>query len=741
MIIAQKNSTSTLSVVFLYPITKFLAITYNNTSIPRGDDVVILKKRNKEETGDNYIYNKPRGDNLILLAGNPNVGKSTVFNALTGLRQHTGNWTGKTVMSAIGTYVYNGEKYTIADIPGCYSLKAHSNEERCAADAISFGHSDGVVVICNAFNLERNLNLVLQICETHSKVAVCINMADEAEKAGIFIDTKALEKNLGIPVKKINARKKNGIENVVTVFGEKQKIKPLKISYSKSVEYVIHMVEKKISSMALKSQSRYVALRFLEGDEDTEKMLMSFSGCEEEKKALFQVRKDAQEFLEKQGITRSDLMESVAISLEKTAERICKDAVCERCPKKSRIQLLADRLLTGKITGFLIMILLMGVIFYITLSGANHISDYLAEFLFSLEKPINSLLNYLNIPKILADIIVNGGYKVLSWVISVMLPPMAIFFPLFTILEDVGYLPRVAFNLDRAFKKCKSCGKQALTTCMAFGCNAAAVSGARIIDSPRERLIAILTNSFIPCNGRFPALICLISAFLPLGFLSFGASALYLTAFVVFSVLVSLFASWVLSKTLLKGIPSSFALELPSFRKPQIGQIIVRSLLSRTIFVLARAAVVAFPAGIVLWLVVNIKVNDTSVINYMVNFLDPLGKLMGMDGTMLAAFILGIPANEIVLPIALMIYSSGSVLSSVGGGLGMVEILSRNGWTVTTALCVIFFFIMHWPCSTTLMTVKKETDSFAWAFVSFLLPTLFGTVFCIILNMILSVLI
>ena len=702
---------------------------------------MIFRKKSSEEISDNYIYNKPEGDKLILLAGNPNVGKSTVFNALTGLRQHTGNWTGKTVMSAIGTYAYRGKKYTIADIPGCYSLKAHSDEERCAADAISFGCSDGVVVICNAFNLERNLNLVLQICEAHSRVAVCVNMADEAEKSGIYIDTKKLEECLGIPVKKINARRKKGIENIVEVFNKNNTIKPLKVSYQKNIEYAIHMVESKIPEGFKNFEKRYCALRFLEGDKDAENMIMSFFKSDVEKNALVQSRIVALRFLNSRGIVQGQLRESVAITLEKTAGRICKEAVFEKERGKDKLQTLADRMLTGKISGFLIMILLLGIIFYITLVGANYISDYLSKILFSLEKPIISALEYFQSPKVLTEVVVNGGYRVLSWVISVMLPPMAIFFPLFTILEDVGYLPRVAFNLDRAFKKCKSCGKQALTTCMAFGCNAAAVSGARIIDSPRERLIAILTNAFIPCNGRFPALICLISAFLPLGLLSFGASALYLTGFVVFSVLVSLFASWLLSRTLLKGIPSSFALELPSFRKPQVGQIIVRSIISRTVFVLARAAVVAFPAGIVLWIVVNIKINDTALINYMITFLDPLGKLMGMDGTMLASFILGIPANEIVLPIALMIYSSGSVLSSIGGGAEIIEILSHNGWTVTTAICVIFFFIMHWPCSTTLMTIKKETDSFLWTFVSFLLPTLFGTIFCMLVNMILSVLI
>ena len=382
------------------------------------------------------------------------------------------------------------------------------------------------------------------------------------------------------------------------------------------------------------------------------------------------------------------------------------------------------------------MLVLLSVVFYITLKGANYPSALLSDLLLSFEVPLYKFLFALNLPDFVCNMIAFGGYRVLAWVVAVMLPPMAIFFPLFTILEDVGYLPRVAFNLDKAFKKCNACGKQALTTCMGFGCNAAAVTGARIIDSPRERLIAIMTNAFIPCNGKFPSLICLICVFFTSSQSPNLGSAVILSLLVVIGVMASMLASKILSKTLLKGVPSSFALELPPFRRAQIGQILVRSLLNRTIFVLFRAAVVAFPSGIIIWLVSNLTLGGEPLIQYLVSFLDPLGKVMGLDGTMLSAFLLGIPANEIILPIALMMYTSGGVLTSNESFLSIGSILCANGWTITTAICAVVFFLMHWPCSTTLMTIQKESGSFKWSAVSFLLPTLFGMAACIAINLI-----
>jgi len=318
-----------------------------------------------------------------------------------------------------------------------------------------------------------------------------------------------------------------------------------------------------------------------------------------------------------------------------------------------------------------------------------------------------------------------------------MLPPMAIFFPLFTLLEDLGYLPRIAFNLDRCFKKCSACGKQALTMCMGFGCNAVGVTGARIIDSKRERLIAILTNVFVPCNGRFPTLISLITMFLVAGSASSGfLSTLILTGMVILGILATLLVSSILSKTLLKGHPSSFTLELPPYRKPDVFKVIIRSVLDRTLFVLGRAVAVAAPAGLVIWLFANVSVGNATLLSHVSGFLDPFARLLGLDGIILLAFILGFPANEIVVPIMVMAYLSQGTVTDTLSLNEMKELFIANGWTTLTAINTILFSLFHWPCSTTLLTVKKETGSIKWTLASFLIPTLFGIIVCMLTRLI-----
>lgn len=686
---------------------------------------------------EKFTCRKSDDERLIILAGNPNVGKSTLFNALTGLNQHTGNWSGKTVASAFGTYIQDGTKYILADVPGCYSLKAHSAEEVCAGNAICSPEADGVIVVCDAGAIERNLNLVLQICEAVHDVTMCINLADEAAKKGIEVNTAVLQKELGIPVVTINARKKRGFDKLFsakpTIVGKRH----ISVSYGVHVEEALRIVTDSLKGMNLFVNERYIALRLLENDKSMwDRVERQCADDALRFASVVSSRHSAMNYLYEHDIEENDLSDIIAINLVRTASRIGKAAVTSRPDQQTPAGKLADRILTGKYTGFAIMFILLSLVFYITLKGANYPSDFLSRWLFGFERPLYRALRYIGLPVFVCDMLVYGGYRVLSWVVAVMLPPMAIFFPLFTILEDVGYLPRVAFNLDKAFKKCKSCGKQALTTCMGFGCNAAAVTGARIIDSPRERLIAIITNSFIPCNGRFPAMICLICIFFTASQSANMFSALALSLFVVLGIAASLLASRLLSATLLKGVPSSFALELPPFRRPQIGQILIRSLFNRTVFVLFRAAVVAFPSGIVIWLLSNICVDGTALISHLVTFLAPLGRLMGLDGTILSAFILGIPANEIILPIALMMYSSESTLTAMGSYASVASVLLGNDWTVVTALCAIVFSLMHWPCSTTLMTIQKESGSIKWTLISFLLPTLFGMGLCIIINLI-----
>ncbi len=341
------------------------------------------------------------------------------------------------------------------------------------------------------------------------------------------------------------------------------------------------------------------------------------------------------------------------------------------------------------------------------------------------------------LPEWLGELLVFGVFRVVAWIVSVMLPPMAIFFPLFTLLEEFGYLPRVAFNLDRCFQKCRTCGKQALTMCMGLGCNAAGAVGCRIIHSPRERLIAMLTNSFVPCNGRYPAMIAVITMFFLGGTAGLGASLLSagaLALVIVLGILMTLLVSRILSGTILKGMPSSFVLELPPYRKPQIGQVLIRSVLDRTLFVLGRALVVAAPAGALIWILANCQAGGQSLLSWVTGFLDPLGRLLGMDGVILTAFLLGFPANEIVLPLMIMAYTSQGTLTEMGDLSYLRDLLAANGWTWVTGVCVILFSLMHWPCSTTCLTIRRESGSWKWAAAAFLIPAAAGMAACFLFH-------
>ena len=417
------------------------------------------------------------------------------------------------------------------------------------------------------------------------------------------------------------------------------------------------------------------------------------------------------------------------------AEEISREVVAVEDPGYNMRDRRIDRILTSRTFGIPIMIALLGVILWLTITGANYPSTLLANSLFWVEDQLTALFAAIGAPAWLHGLLVTGMYRTLSWVVSVMLPPMAIFFPLFTLLEDLGYLPRVAFNLDSFFKKACAHGKQALTMCMGFGCNAAGVVGCRIIDSPRERLIAIITNNFVPCNGRFPTLIAIITMFFA-GMIDEPSrtviSALMLTGVILLAVVMTLLVSRILSKTILKGLPSSFALELPPYRKPQVGRILIRSLLDRTLFVLGRAIAVAAPAGLVIWGMANINIGELSLLSHCAGFLDPFARLIGMDGCIIMAFILGFPANEIVIPLVIMSYMATGSMMEFESLIQLRELLVTNGWTWLTAVCVMLFSLMHWPCSTTCLTIKKETQSWKWTIISILVPTAAGVAVCFI---------
>ena len=623
-------------------------------------------------------------DLTIALAGNPNVGKSSIFNALTGMHQHTGNWPGKTVDLASGSCCHKGVRMRWVDLPGTYSLSADSPEEEAARDYLCFEQHDAVVVVCDATCLERGLYLLSQAAGLleHREEAgpmpqavLCVNLCDEAEKKGIRIDFKALERSLGIPVTPCCGRTAKGLLT----------LKKLLASLAASCPCAC-------ASCSLGSPYRRLPSAF----------------------------------------SPKDL---AAQALTYTKEHYRK--------REERL----DRILTGPFTGTAVMVLLLLGIFWLTITGANYPSSMLWDLFFSLEPRLAEAALSIGLPQWFIDMAVFGVYRVVAWIVSVMLPPMAIFFPLFTLLEDLGYLPRAAFNMDGAFHKCSACGKQCLTMAMGLGCNAAGVVGCRIIDSPRERLIAILTNSLMPCNGRFPLLLTMIAllgagggvwAGLPMEnpVLSSLLTALVLTLFILAAILATLGASFLLSRTLLKGVPSSFTLELPPYRRPQPGKVIVRSIFDRTLFVLGRAVAVAAPAGLVIWLLANLTVGGESLLMHIAGFLDPLGALMGLDGIILMAFILGFPANEIVLPIILMAYLQSGVLAPMDDKTAILSLLSANGWTVKTAVCMAVFSLFHWPCSTTCLTIKKETGSLKWTAVSILLPTGIGVLLCMLVNLV-----
>ncbi len=680
-------------------------------------------------------------DKVVALAGNPNVGKSTVFNNLTGMNQHTGNWPGKTVASAQGHCTTASHSYVMVDIPGTYSLMAHSAEEEVARNFICFGEPDAIVVVCDATCLERNLNLVLQTIEITPNVLVCVNLMDEAKRKKISIDLNLIEKRIGVPVISTVAHKKKSLDNLTnmldSVISRETKPTPITITYSDEVETAISIIDATLKKKDIKKlNSRWLCLKLLDQDESLIKEINSYLGDEflndaEINESIIK----SKDFLLSKKIDSDKLKDMVVSSIVSASENICSGAITYEKEQYSSSDRKIDKVLTSKLTGYPVMLIMLAFIFWLTISGANYPSQLLSNGLFWVQGKLTELFTYLGAPDWLHGALVLGVYRVLAWVVSVMLPPMAIFFPLFTLLEDAGYLPRIAYNLDKPFKRCCACGKQSLTMCLGLGCNAAGVVGCRIIDSPRERLLAILTNNFVPCNGRFPTIIALLTMFFigtSGGITSSLLSAALLTAVILIGVFITFAVTKFLSKTLLKGVPSSYTLELPPYRKPQIGKVIVRSIFDRTLFVLGRAVCVAAPAGLLIWIMANLTIDNTSILNHCATFLDPFARLMGLDGVILIAFILGFPANEIVIPIIIMAYMAQGSLIKMDNIFTMKELFINNGWSWITAVSTILFSLIHWPCSTTLLTIKKETGSLKWTVLAAAIPTVIGIAVCII---------
>jgi ferrous iron transport protein B len=679
-----------------------------------------------------YKIQKKQGEYVIALAGNPNTGKSTVFNALTGLKQHTGNWPGKTVTNARGEFKIGDKDYILVDLPGTYSLFSSSAEEEVARNFICFGNSDMVIVVTDATCLERNLNLVYQVMEVKDNVILCVNLIDEAKKKGIVVDENKLEEKLGIPVICTAARSKIGIDKLKEVINKvsqgKIKSSPKKTTYKDYIENIVERLQMIISEKIDGINPRWLSLRLIDGDESITDTILSKIEKEDKSVLLNELKKIGYCYDKKQ------IRDDITCTIYKNAEYVKNICVKSNKSSENRDRLI-DKYVTSRIFGIPIMIAVLALILWITITGANIPSNIIAGILFGFQDKLTMWFTSVGAPKWLYGVIVLGLYRTMAWVVSVMLPPMAIFFPLFTLLEDLGYLPRVAFNMDHLFKKACAHGKQCLSMCMGLGCNSAGIIGCRIIESPRERLIAILTNNFMPCNGRFPTLIAISSVFLvsqSSKTVSNILPAISVTGIVILGIIITLIVSKVLSKTLLKGYPSSFTLELPPYRVPQVGKVIYTSIIDRTIFVLARAVSVAAPAGIITWILANVYIGNLSIIGHAAMFLQPFAHLIGLDGYILMAFILGIPANEIVLPILIMSYLSTGSMTDFQSIDSLRHILVYHGWTYLTALNMLLFCMLHWPCATTLLTIKKETGSVKWTVLSALIPTGIAIVVCFI---------
>ena len=706
-------------------------------------------------------------DYVVSLAGNPNTGKSTVFNALTGLHQHTGNWPGKTVARAEGGFSFGDSRYKLVDLPGTYSLLSASVDEEIARNFILFGQPDVTVIVVDATRLERNLNLVLQVLEITDRVVVCLNLMDEARRKGLEIDDRRLARDLGVPVVPTSARFGEGLEQLNQTIAEVASgevvPKPRRVGgQSAALKRAVRRLSGEVQDAFPELPNpQWVALRLLDGDDRIEEAVrtgelgdLQDPGAETVEgevagRELHPVERDsvfatANQLRWQVGKDfHLQLMEGIYTEAARIADR-----AVTRSGEQPRFDLdrTIDRLVTSRVFGFPLMLLMLTAVFWITIAGANVPSRMLAELLIDTAHPLlKSGAAAIGMPWWLDGLLIDGMYLATAWVVSVMLPPMAIFFPLFTLLEDFGYLPRVAFNLDRAFKRVGAHGKQALTMAMGWGCNAAAIVSTRIIDSPRERLIAIITNNFALCNGRWPTQILIASIFvggLAPAYLAGLISALAVVGVALLGVFLTFATSWLLSRTVLRGEVSTFNLELPPYRPPRILQTIYTSIIDRTLIILWRAIIFALPAGAVIWLVSNIHIGSVSLAAHIISSLDPIGWLLGLSGIILLAYIIAIPANEIVIPTILMLTVLVTGMQEVGGGAGVMfeldsematsGVLQAGGFTLLMAINLMLFSLVHNPCSTTIYTIYKETRSAKWTTVAALLPVAMGVVLCFV---------
>lgn len=697
-------------------------------------------------------------DPVVALAGNPNTGKSTLFNALTGLRQHTGNWPGKTVTRLEGAFEAGGRRYRLVDLPGTYSLVATSPDEQVARDFLLFHRPEVTVVVLDATRLERNLNFALQVLEVTPRVVICVNLMDEARRIGLQIDLAGLARVLQVPVVGTSVRHGEGLDLLVAAIsqmieGRTPVPEPRLPELPPAIQRAVGAVASSLSAARPGHDNpRWTAIRLLDGDEDLARALLSAKGPSKpplsrtgpsgtkpsspgpsDEEAIHLARQFRKEL-------PLDLHGAFVEANYEVATRVAREVARRRPPQGIGDKTGSlDRLLTDRLWGLPLMFVFLAGMLWLTIWGANYPSQLLGGLLIDRLHPWLRQALAAAAPPWLVGIAIDGVYHTTAWVVTVMLPPMAIFFPLFTFLEDFGYLPRVAFILDGLFQRAGAHGRQALTMMMGFGCNASGVTSARIIDSPRDRLVAILTNNFALCNGRWPMQILIASVFLgalvPTHWSGIVAAST-VACVATLGVALTFGVSWVLSRTLLRGEPAGFSLELPPYRAPQLGRILYRSLVDRTAILLGRAVLFAMPAGALIWLFANVSLGDEFLAARIIRWLDPFAVIVGLNGIILLAYLIAIPANEIVLPTILMLTSlsarslvphpGAGVLFDLNSDAELRTLLLSSGWTVITAINLMLFSLSHNPCSTTLFTIYRETGSAKWTFLAAIIPLAIG---------------
>lgn len=689
-------------------------------------------------------------DYLVALAGNPNTGKSTVFNALTGLRQHVGNWPGKTVARAEGSFEYDGKRYRLIDLPGTYSLLATATDEEIARNFVLFGRPEVVVVVVDSTALARNLNLVLQVLEISNRVVICLNLVDEAARKGMKVDAEQLSRDLGVPVVPTVANVGKGMNDLVKaiagVASGTTRTSPRRFALKPEIRRALGEVTPYVERVAGGLPNiRWISMRLLEGDNRIRETLRSgeltsLASLNQDVSAVAPPKEaELKELFDRvdnvASLIRESFHDHIVSSIYADAEVIASKAVAKTEVPRTDLDTKIDRILTSRILGFPVMFALLMGVFWITIEGANVPSQLLAEGLFWLEDQFTSFFRWFGAPEWLEGVLIHGTYRGLAWVVAVMLPPMAIFFPLFTLLEDMGYLPRVAFNIDRFFKWAGAHGKQAITMCMGFGCNAAGVISCRSINSPRERLIAVLTNNFVPCNGRWPTLFLMTTVFVATVFppaISRMIAPLVMVAITLIGVLATFIVSALLSRTLLRGESSFFVLEMPSYRRPQVLRVLYTSLIDRTIKVLYRAVLWATPAGALIWILGNTHVGGSTLMAHLAGSLSPIGTLIGLDGIILLAYIIALPANEIVIPTIIMGYMGTTMMIELESMAELQTLFAAQGFTFVTAVCLMLFSVLHYPCATTTHTIWKETRSAKWTLLSNLVPFAVALLVCFV---------